>query len=365
MFPRVLLLICLLPLARGEDTARWRVQFSHAETSQDERSEFRIADLKFPSVRRGVAVGAIVSGSSTTPMSAVTADGGEHWSMVPLEEPGRALFFLDDRLGWLVTSKGLWRTDDSGQRWRKIKSPDGITRVHFLSREHGFATANQKRVYETRDSGGSWTALPFTSEVSGNPDHTTFNWIEFVDDRTGLIGGASLPPRKPAAADQPADQRAWPHLSILAETRDGGASWKASAASLFGQITTSRLSPDGWGLGLIEFAGEFEWPSEVMFLDWKSGRQKRIYREKQRHVTDVAIGGPKGPAYLAAVEHTAELTDSGPPRKVIILRSEDALEWNEMPVDAHATARRVVLAVAGQGEIWAATDTGMILKLSK
>jgi hypothetical protein len=89
---------------------------------------------------------------------------------------------------------------------------------------------------------------------------------------------------------------------------------------------------------------------------------KRIYREKERKVTDVAIGGPKGPIYLGAVEHFGKLQQLPIPRKVIIVRSLDAEHWTEMPVDYRAVARRVILAAAGPNHLWAATDTGMILK---
>jgi hypothetical protein len=37
--------------------------------------------------------------------------------------------------------------------------------------------------------------------------------------------------------------------------------------------------------------------------------------------------------------------------------------WRETEVDYRATARRVVLASAGPEQLWAATDSGMILRL--
>lgn len=115
---------------------------------------------------------------------------------------------------------------------------------------------------------------------------------------------------------------------------------------------------------MIEFSEAFEFPSEVFFWDWKSGRQKRVYRTKDRKVTDVAIAAASGPIYLGAVEHSGRLQQMPIPGKVKIIRSDNALDWSEMEVDYRATARRVVLAAAGPAEIWAATDTGMILKLA-
>src|SRR5438445_1103609 len=121
------LLLSLASLAPAEDTARWRLQYFYDQ----ERAEFNITDLKFPSARRGIAVGAVTSGESVKPMSAITSDGGEHWSLLPLKETGLSLFFLNDSLGWMVTDKGLWRTEESGRSWRKIKAPPGLAVVHY------------------------------------------------------------------------------------------------------------------------------------------------------------------------------------------------------------------------------------------
>src|SRR5258708_22124423 len=60
-----------------------------------------------------------------------------------------------------------------------------------------------------------------------------------------------------------ASRREWPHLAIELETHDGGKNWSPSTSSIFGRITAARFSPQGWGLGLIEFSDTFEWPSEV------------------------------------------------------------------------------------------------------
>src|SRR3979411_2144015 len=92
-------------LVQGEDTARWRLQYFYDES----RATFVIADLKFPSPKRGIAVGAITESGHVKPMSALTSDGGEHWSLAPLKEAGESLYFLNDSLGWLVTTKGLWQ----------------------------------------------------------------------------------------------------------------------------------------------------------------------------------------------------------------------------------------------------------------
>ncbi len=362
-----ILLLGLGCLARGgEETARWRMQYFYDE----DNATFQIADLKFPSATHGMAVGAI-EGKKSRPMSAVTVDGGAHWTLVPIKEPGFSLFFLNDSLGWMVAGKGLWQTEDFGKTWRKLKAPEGLAQVHFVDAKHGWGVGIKKQVYETKDGGVEWTDLPGLDKVNASKEHTQFAWIEFADKDTGLIGGWSKPPRRDQQAvpdwldpETASTRREWPHLGILIDTHDGGKSWAPSYMSVFGEITRAKLSAEGWGIGLIEFSDAFEWPSEVYFLDWKTGKQKRIYREKNRKVTDVAIAAPKGPVYLGAIEHFGTLQQLPIPRKVKILRSDDAEHFEDMPVDYRAVARRVMLAAAGPEDVWAATDTGMILKLS-
>jgi hypothetical protein len=364
-----ILLLGLVFVLQAEDTARWRLQYFYDK----EHSTFAIADLKFPSAKRGLAVGAIVdSRGGVKPMSAVTSDGGANWSLVPLQEPGVSLFFLNDSLGWMVTTKGVWRTEESGRGWRKLKSFNGLTRVYFLDADHGWAIGARKQIYETRNGGGEWTKVVAATEIESNPEYTTFALIEFANKDLGMIAGWSKPPRRNEQQRLPdwvdpesaSIRRERPHLAVTLETRDGGKTWTPATASTFGVTTATRFSSEGWGLGLIEFADAFEWPSEVYFTDWKTNRRpKRIHRVQDRKVTDMAIAAPKGPIYLGAVEHFGKL-QLPIPGKVKIIKSENAVTWTEMPVDYRAVAGRVILATAGPDEIWAATDTGMILKLT-
>jgi hypothetical protein len=361
-------LLLLVFVAHAEESSRWRLQYFYDQA----HSTFVIADLKFPSPKRGIAVGAISEANHIKPMSALTSDGGAHWSLVPLKEAGEALFFLNDSLGWMVTAKGLWQTEESGRSWRKLKAPTGLEQVHFVDPNHGWAVGAHKQLYETKNGGVDWDELPVVDSVNSSDENTRFGWIEFANKDVGMIGGWSKPPRRgerrlpdwidPESASH---RREWPQLGILLDTHDGGKTWTPSTMSLFGQITTAKLSPEGWGIGLIEFSDAFEWPSEVFFLDWKAGKQKRVYREKDRKVTDVAIAAPTGPVYLGAIEHFGSLQQLPIPRKVKIIVTEDMDHWTEMPVDYRAIARRVMLATAGPDNIWAATDTGMILKLTK
>jgi hypothetical protein len=348
---------------------RWQVQYFYDE----DRSALTIVDLKFSSPQRGIAVGYITEKQSNKPTSLVSIDGGAHWSSVPLKETPVSLFVLNDSIAWMVTTKGIWQTDESGRSWRKLKSLAGVRRVYFQDAQHGWAVAERKRIYETTDGGKEWEEVGAAAEPKSNPEHTVYGWIDFADKNNGIIAGWSRPPRHSsqgpetlpdwAEPETALERREWPTLSILLETRDAGKTWSPSTASVFGLISRVRLSPEGFGLGLVQFVNTFEWPSEVFLVNWKTGKSKRTFRQKDRAVTDVAIV-PKGPAYLAAVEPSGKLHQTPIPGKLKVLTSSNFADWKEMEVDYRATARAATIAVADEKNVWIATDTGMILKLA-
>ncbi len=76
-----------------------------------------ITDLAFPTAERGIAAGAIYDKASgrEKDVSLTTSDGGAHWSLQPLKEYPRSIYFLNDSMGWMVTDKGLWFTEESGK----------------------------------------------------------------------------------------------------------------------------------------------------------------------------------------------------------------------------------------------------------
>jgi hypothetical protein len=355
----------LLAAAHAES---WKVQYFY----DHDRETFVLDDLKCPAARRCVAVGGIEPDKGNIrPTAVVTSDGGAHWALVPLKEAPLSLFMLDDSTGWYVGPKNLWKTVEGGRSWEKAgKLQPGILRVWFLDAMHGFAVGTHKTALETTDGGAEWKPLAAAAGPKTREDYTTYSWIEFADARNGLISGYSRPPRRGEDAALPdwvnaqraVERREWPAVSITLDTHDGGKSWKPTTASLFGQISRVRLSPGGVGLGLIAFSQNFEWPSEVFRVDWKSGKSGRVYRDHNRRITDVAVVSDTL-AYLAGTEIPGKLQQTPIPGKLKMYKSADLENWTEMEADYRATASVALLAAPDQDNVWVATDTGMILKL--
>lgn len=346
---------------------QWKCQYLYDE----DNSSLNILDLAFPSAKRGVAVGFLSQGKSNNPVSLVTADGGQHWQRVALKKMPVSVFFLNDGLGWLVTDKGhLWQTTEAGRSWTELPKPPGeILRVYFTDEKNGWAVGTKKSILETHDGGQHWTAVAAAAEPPGDPQHSGYTVIAFADAQNGFIAGLNLPPQRweqdlPDWVDPVAaiNHHTLPHLIYALSTRDGGKTWSTSSASVFGETARVRFLPDGQGLGLMLYPQDFQYPSEVYKVDWRSGRSSTIYKDPKFAVSDIWLADD-GTAYLAGVISQARLRDVVP-GKVQVLTSKDYLNWTEMPVDYRAEGHHVVLASAA-GEIWMATDQGMILKLAR
>jgi photosystem II stability/assembly factor-like uncharacterized protein len=344
---------------------KWQMQYFYDKN----KSTLVISDLQFPSPTRGVAVGQIQEGKHEKPTAVVTSDGGAHWQLVDLKDTPVSLFFLSENLGWMVTTRGLWKTSEAGKSWEKVPGlPSGIFRVHFTDEENGVAVGAKKKVVETHDGGKHWTALAAAAETPGVANYSVYNWVAFATPRFGIITGWNLPPRRtpPQFPDwmDPEDainRRETPHLSYSLVTKDGGKTWKPNSSSLFGDISRIRFGPEGKGMGLIEYSNSFRYPSEAYKIDWVTGKSETLYRDRRFAISDIWMT-PDGTAYLAGTLVAGQIRHVVP-GKVQVLKSKDYSSWTEMAVDYRATANRTMLAVIDEQHMWMATDNGMILKL--
>jgi len=354
-------LACPSPLG----AAQWQVQYFYDK----EKSTLALNDLQFASPTRGAAVGVILEGSHRSPVAMVTSDGGVHWDTIQLKEIPVSLFFLNDNFGWMVTEKGLWQTTEAGKNWRKLpKLPAPANRVYFADEKTGWAVCLKKTVLETHNGGETWTPVPAAAEQPGSKENSIFNWIAFATPQFGMIVGFNQPPQRmfqqfPAWLD-PEDalsHRDTPHLSYTLVTKDGGKTWKSSAASLFGNVTRVRFGPHGVGVGLIEYSESFRYPSEAYKIEWTTGKSASIFHDKRFAISDTWIASD-GTVYLAGIAVPGELRTVIPGR-VQVLKSKDLSAWTEMEVDYRAVARQVTFSAPNDDNLWIATDNGMILKL--
>ena len=265
---------------------RWESQYVYDQ----DKSGLVFTDMAFPSAQRGVAVGYITDGKREEPVSLVTSDSGEHWLRLPLTEMPVSLFFLNENLGWMVTTKGLWRTTETGRNWVKMpKPPAEVLRVAFLDEKNGWALGARKSILETHDGAQHWKPVAGAAVPPGDPLYSAYTWIAFANPETALISGWNIPERRwgdqapdwvdPEAALLHSDL---PHLNYTLTTHDGGKTWTSRSASLFGEVERVRLLPDGRGLGLTVYSQGFHYPSGGL-------PHQLAHRQERQHLQDPGL----------------------------------------------------------------------------
>ena len=370
-----MLLRCLLGawlLANVAEAAdKWNVAFFHDEKD----STLTLGEIVFPSERRGIAIGVLNEKDRVKPVAVVTGDGGKRWELVQLKDIPTTISCVNDSACWIATDGGVWYTEESGRTWRKVSKQKGILTMHFDSATHGFAGGEKKTIWETKDGGKTWTPIEATKEISAKPEFAVFHSMGF-GGRIGLIAGTSRPPRREDLSlfppwmepERAARRREWPNLMMLAETADSGKTWKVSSASIFGMVSRIVVDPAGFAVTLLQFGDTFEIPAEINQIDFKTGKMTPVYRNKEHAVTDVAYLANR--SIVAAGTQPAGLRSLQLPGKVVIREAKitDVLNvgpFEDQAVDYRAVARQVKLAVAPDGQLWAATDAGMILRLDR
>lgn len=372
MRARVFLCGLLLTATAAGAADKWNIAFFHDEKD----SELTLVQLLFPSERRGIAMGALIEkGGRVKPVAIVTGDGGKRWEKIPLKDTPTAISCVNDSACWIATEKGVWLTEEAGRTWRKVSGQKGILALHFESATRGFAAGSAKSIWETKDGGKTWTPLAITKAIEAKPEYAAFHTMGF-GGKIGMVAGTSRPPRRDDRRLFPpwmepeleAKRRSWPNLVMMAETRDSGDTWKIATASIFGMVSRILIDPAGFALALIGFEDSFEVPAEVDQIDFRTGKMTPIYRRKEHAVRDIAYL-PNRSIVVAGIEPTGLRSLKLPSRVVIregAIDSKNTVgKFVDHDVDYRATARDVKLATAPDGQLWAITDNGMILRLDR
>ena len=365
------LALFLLTLLSASAADKWNVAYIHDE----DQSSLLLRAIEFPSDQRGIAVGILTQKGNPSPVALITADGGQSWTQIKLKEEPISLACFTDEVCWISTPKGVWRSEEGGREWKKISNTKLIMKMQFTSATHGFAAGAPKGAWETTDGGKTWTLLPVLKDVKATTENASFLAVA-VQGKYAMIGGNSRPPRRDQSIypdwmvpTEASTRKEWPAMMILLESRDAGKTWSPATSSVFGTLTAVRIRPEGGAAAaLFEYFHSFEIPAEVLLVDFKTGRSQSIFREKTTAITDVVLS-PNGGALIAGLEATG-LRSIPIPQKVRFLETTlrpDSINylWAKMDVDYRATARRVSLARKPNGQYWAITDTGIILRLDR
>ena len=331
-------------------------------------SSLDIRDLQCPSASRCIAAGSIEDKKGHSKGAVVlTSDSGKNWSLSEVNEQPISLFFLDDSLGWMVTDRGVWTTNESGRTWKKLPGlKKGILQVYFLNPSHGFAIGFPKAVYETTDAGQHWAKVAAAERPATDREDTVYECISF-DGQHGIIAGNVSQPGDDAEVwINPAEARLHKERQsklVILETRDGGATWESYISVLYGKMSQLVMSKEGFAVAIFEYHNLYSLPSRVYKVKFRHQHGHHLRRARPRGGGHRATSGRR--RMLAAIEPPGASNQVPIPGKLKMLKSSNLKVWEEMPVDYRAVAQRATLAAPDGQHLWVATDTGMILALDK
>src|ERR1700730_11472812 len=174
---------------------------------------------------------------------AAVSEAQSGWRATRLPSGGRdvnTVFFADAKHGWLAGDGGfLSYTEDGGASWieRGIGTEHAVNDLYFAGKDTGFALAGGT-IFATTDGGHNWRQAPnfLPSEFDGaTPELYS---LRFNGKKRGWVVGS-------ASRDDVIIN------SILAITRDGGATWEVLQAPTRQELIHIDFIDDkrGWIVG--------------------------------------------------------------------------------------------------------------------
>lgn len=142
-----------------------------------------------------------------------TTNAGASWDIVYKPDNntynGPALFFIDNKTGWLSEFGGIARTTD-GVNFTKVNVGEENSRFfsfHFLNKLEGFALQSNGQIWQTDDGGVTWS-----KKIKVNVGDTAHD-LFFIDKNTGYVSGkggvAKIADNKIEYVIQDRDCNAW------------------------------------------------------------------------------------------------------------------------------------------------------------
>ena len=153
---------------------------------------------------------------------AIVAAAQEGWIISHVPSGGKdlnAVHFIDSKRGWVGGDGGfLAYTDDGGASWveRRLGTDHAVNDVHFVTKDRGFALTGGS-IFETTDGGHSWIEAHKFLPSEFNGAVPELYSLRFNGKKRGWVVGSA------SRGDVVTD-------SILAITRDSGASWQVLRA---------------------------------------------------------------------------------------------------------------------------------------
>ena len=207
-----------------------------------------------------------------------------------------------------------------------------------------------QQLLETRDGGATWKEHPASRRLSGAATRS----IDFEGMRGTAVGIVTQRGSGPGRQAVP-----FPTLTVITETEDGGDTWTISYPTLPGDIRVYQQAAGGGGYALVWPVGK-DMASAIYRIEAGQNGTTCVFSIPGLVGTDLTVLGD-GSVWLATVAEPPY----GTPREVRMLYSASGNAFTDTAIESGVTANNVVMTAAPGGTMWAATDTGKILKLNQ
>ncbi|MFO0362359.1 MAG: T9SS type A sorting domain-containing protein [Flavobacteriales bacterium] len=125
-----------------------------------------------------------------------TTDGGETWEYwtTPGTQSGRAIFFLDEQVGWVGGMGFVNRTTDGGLTWNETFVNSEVLAIKFLTPQNGFCVTASNTLYTSNDGGATWNVILQTTPFVQGGSLSAFFTDEYcyVSSSGGMVYRAGL-----------------------------------------------------------------------------------------------------------------------------------------------------------------------------
>ena len=289
--------------------------------------------------------------------------------VAPADQDLNAVYFLDDKRGWIGGDNGfLSRTDDGGQTWIKqnVQTTAAINDIYFRDKEAGFLIAGNA-IFTTRDNGARWNEVRrFPPSEFDGADIELYS-VRFSSKKKGWVVGSVS--KRERVID-----------SILLYTDDAGETWQRQRAPSRLELIHIDFANDkrGWIAGadgtiLATVDGGASWTKQetkttatIFHIDFRNdkkgiavGERGTILRTQDSGITWTRVM-VSARSTLLNVQYVNEDRCWAVGRSGTILRSDDGgLTWIEQ---ASGTKQNLYSLYIVKKIGWAVGGGGMLLR---
>jgi photosystem II stability/assembly factor-like uncharacterized protein len=285
----------------------------------------------------------------------VSADDGGGWTRASVRQGMHSdslvkALLADPRRPHVVyagTDIGLYRSDDSGAKWRLLDTPMSGSMVWSMAIDPvdpavmfaGTGTPSKAGIYRTTDEGKSWEHLA----------------VEIAADCPNV--GT---PRPTGIAIDPLDHRhVWVGLEVdgVRHSTDGGDTWTRLNGQIANPDVHSVLVAAGPPKTVFTIVNDDVWRSTDDGTTWRAARAREVF---PWHYPRCIAGKPNDPKTVFVT-----LGDSTPGRVGTIMRSRDAgATWQSLglPVQPNSAMWTVSMSAWDPDTVFAASRYGYLYR---